>query len=395
MSKFSGRLGLVLVLTLLLTGCWDNVRVSEAHFITAVGIDKDSDGLYEVTLEFPTPLLTGQSKGRDRDEGGGEHKSVAIVSAKGDTIYTAGRSMSEKLARRIVPSKMELLIVCEKVARDGILEILDFMERQQDTNMVANILLVKGATAKELMEAQSQQEKIPSQHIKKTIKIDQNNLGTSKEARVIDILKDISTPGKDPLLPVVEIKQDSDLLKVEDLFISGSAVFKDGKLVGYFDGFQTRSWLLVENKSTRGLYSVPLPEVEGKFAVFELSMAKATKKVEFLQNNKPKFIIELKVIGNIGESQISIDLTEPERLASFEAQVAQIIREEIERTLVTSQQYQTDIFGFGSLVHKKHLAQWRELQNNWSELYSEAPYEIKVEVSIKRSGYTRKAPEPK
>ncbi|NLP43966.1 MAG: Ger(x)C family spore germination protein [Peptococcaceae bacterium] len=394
MGKSLRRIGLVLVCNLLLTGCWDNIDVSESHYVTAMGIDRAPDGLYELTFEFPTPILTGQNKEGSGGGGGGEQKSVAVVTTKGDTLYTAARNIVEKLARKVIPSKMELLIINEQVARDGLMEVFDFMERQQDTNMVANILLVKGATAKEIMQVESLQEKIPSQHLMKSIKVNQDNLGTSKEARVIDIIKEVGLPGRDPLLPVIEIEQRAEPLKVKDLGITGSAVLKDGKLVGYLDGVQTKSWLLIEHKGKISLYSVPLAEAEGN-AVFEVISTKATKKVEFLHDDKPKFIIELKVVGNIGESQVSIDLTQPERLTSFKAQVAQIIRKEIENTLLTSQQYQSDIFGFGSLIYKKHLTQWRKMQDNWAELYSKAPYEIEVTVQVKRSGYTRKSIEVK
>lgn len=394
MSKIKSRISfciLLLTCLLTLTGCWDNTDITDLSLVTSGGVDKIADGRIEFTVEIPKASLTRLGQGQ---AGGGGEKAVTVVSIQGDTVFVAGRSMIEKLSKRLFPSKNDLVLVGESLALDGIAEALDFVERDPEANMTALMLLVKGAPVKKIMEAESEQEKIPSQHIFKSITINQQSFGSSKEARIIDVLREVSLPGIDTLLPVIEILEDRDSLKVENMLISGSAAFNGDKLAGYLDNVETRGWLLVENKAEVSIFPIPSPFNQDKWVSFEMVDSFCKKDVQFI-NGKPKFIINLKVNGNIGQSGELIDLTQPATKGALEEKAAEVIRGEIESTLLKAQKYRSDIFGFGVYLHKRHLAKWKEFEKDWQGTFSEAPYEIQVEVKLRESGYIRKSPVPK
>ncbi|HHV64122.1 MAG TPA: Ger(x)C family spore germination protein [Peptococcaceae bacterium] len=384
---------LIILVFFSLTGCWDNKDVTEINLITAVGVDKTTDGRVEVTFEIPRPSLTRTGQA---GAGGGENsreKAVSLVSSKGDTAFIAVRSMVEKLAKDIFPSKMELLLIGEDLARAGLQEVFDLMERDPESNMTAKVLLVKGAPVKQVMEAESEQEKIPSLHLVKSITVNQDTFGSSKEARVIDILREVALPGKDPLIPVVEILEEKENLKVKNILVSGSAAFRGDKLVGYLTATETRGWLLAENKIKASVYSLPSPNDETKNISFEMYCENGQKKVEFIEG-KPKLVIKIKATGDIGESQEPTDLTQPQMLKKLENKIKQIITEEVNSALNSAQKYHSDIFGFGDIIHRKNPQEWQKIKDNWPEIFSKAPTEITVEVKLKRSGYTRKGVEP-
>jgi spore germination protein KC len=391
-SPKSTSLIIIMTFSLLLTGCWDNRDVTEINLVTAIGVDKTPDERVEIIFEIPRPSLTRTGQGGG---GGGssQEKAVTIVSSEGDTTFIAGRSMAEKLAKGIFSSKMELLLIGEELARGGLKEVLDLMERDPEASMTAQVLLVKGVPVKQVMEAESKQEKIPSLHLVKSITVNQDSYGSSKEARVIDVLREVALPGKDPLIPVVEILEAEDELKVKNMLVSGSAVFRGDKLAGYLTATETRGWLLTENKVKASVYSLPSPNNEEENISFEMYSQTGQKKVEFL-DGEPKLLIKIKVAGNIGESQEPADLTQRQMLEKLQAGIEEIIRKEVVSALNTAQEYQSDVFGFGDIIHRKHPQEWRKLQDKWPEIFSKAPTEITVDVKLKKSGYTRKGIAP-
>lgn len=390
MLNIRSKLSLIIILTssVILSGCWDNRDVTEISFSTALGADKAPDGKLEMTIEI------AKSQKQQAQGGDSEKKSVFIVSSQGDTLFIAGRSMVEKLKSQVYPTKQVLCLVSEELAQEGLMQVLDFLERDPEANITAQMVVVRGAPMKKVMEAQSQQEKITSLHIAKTITINQDAFGTSKEARIIDVLRDIGSYGKDPLLPIIQIDQEDKELKAEEMSISGSAAFRGDKLVGFLTDAQTRGWLLASDKGKKSVYSVPSPNTEDKKMSFEMYSSTGKIDVKMIEG-KPKLTITAKVSGDIGESQESTDLTKPEVLAKLRAEVAKVIKGEIESALTTSQEYKADVFGFGEVIHRKYSAEWQKMQYDWNEIFSKAPYEINVEVKIKRSGYIRERTEPR
>ena len=55
---------------------------------------------------------------------------------------------------------------------------------------------------------------------------------------------------------------------------------------------------------------------------------------------------------------------------------------------VTQDKYDSDIFGFGSLIHRKEPKYWKTVENNWPEQYKDLEVQIKVKSKIRRKGKT-------
>jgi spore germination protein KC len=386
-NKKTCLLVLIVGILFMITGCWDNRDVTELNFITAMGLDKTPEGSIEITIEMPRPSLMGKGQGG----GGGtesKEKPVTIVSAQGDTTLAAARKLLEKIEKPLLLPTHRLLFVGEELAKSGLMEVLDFFERKPESNLTTQILVVKGAQIKKIMEAESEQEKIPSTHIARSITTNQEKLGSSTETRVLDLLRIIGSSGQDALVPTIEISEEKEELKVKDMLISGTAIFRKDRLVGYLSAIQTRAWLLAENKAKGSIFTVANPLAKDQKVSFEAYKGTGQKKVELL-DGKPKLMVKLEVYGGIGESQGGLDLTQPAELALLQTEIEKTIKEEVASTISTAQEYQTDIFGFGEIMRRKYRSEWPKMKDDWPELFSKASYEIEVETKISRSGYIR------
>lgn len=381
----------VFLIMITATGCWSYRDVTEISFAAAAGLDKTDDNKIELTVQLVKPSAI--KGGRKEGCGGGKEKAVWVISDRGDTAYEAVRNLLTTANRRILYSHVQLMVIGEKLAREGVTDVLDLFERTHETNRKADVVIAKGATAREILEAESQLEDIPAVHIAEIIK---NGMFVAKMKRVIlvDFLKEIESPGKDPVVSRIEVVNKEEKLYIRDMKVEGAAAFKKDKLVGWLDPTETRGLLFVENKVRSGIINIPNPLDRNKKVAVRMMRSSGKKDVR-VRDGKLVFIIDIKEEGDLADQQGSGDLTTPEMVGKLQEETEKAIEKEIrDAAQVAQKKYKCDIFGFGEVVHRKYLDYWKQVKDNWEEEFSRIPVEIKVVSRIRRSGLVKNPAKP-
>lgn len=382
--------GLSLFLTLFVVGCWDNRDVTELNFVTAVGLTRTSDGQIQLVVEIPN----AQKVVSVGDGGGMAGKAVSTYSGTGETVFEAVRNCLKSINEKLVWTHLELIILGEDLAREGITQILDFFERDAEPSITAKVLLAKDDKVKELMNVESDIEKISSLHITNLIKTNQRALASTCEVELIDLLKGISNPGKSCLIPLIHIKEDKEKLTFQDIELEGVGLLRKDKLIGFLDSSQSRGWFITTGKANSTIYNVPHPFNPGKKVSFEMDHAQAKKKIE-LTDRQLKMKVDITAFGDIGETEASGDIFNPDTLNQITQETEQTIQKEVEGTFRTVQEYGVDIFGFGEIFRRKYTSEWQTISEQWDEVFREASVEVQVQVKIQRSGYIRQPTKPR
>jgi len=82
-----------------------------------------------------------------------------------------------------------------------------------------------------------------------------------------------------------------------------------------------------------------------------------------------------------------MDITKEGPLQAVEQGFNQLLVGEIAAAVQKAQQeFQSDIFGFGSSMHIQHPEIWKEIKGNWDDYFSNAIITITVESTVDRSG---------
>ncbi|WP_028308811.1 Ger(x)C family spore germination protein [Desulfitibacter alkalitolerans] len=373
-----------------ITGCWNNKDVTEINIAAAVGIDKSDDHKIELTVQLVKPDAMKLGEGG----GGGKEKAVEVFSITGDTVFECFRNLLIIVNQKIFISHLQLIVIGEQMARDGLSDIMDFFARDHEANRQAGVIIAKGTSAKEILTAESTLEKIPALHILSVLK---NNASFAKTQKLmmIDVLKEISSPGKNLTIGVIEGAKEKEKPSLKDMKIEGSAAFKNDKLIGWLNSQETRGLLFTGDQVKSGIINIPNPLNEDKKVAIEMIRSSGKKDVK-IKDEKLVFLIEIKEEGNIGDQQGNGDLTTPELIQKLEEEVAGAIEKDIRDIVDLAQkEYQSDIFGFGEIVYRKHLNYWQQVQENWDEEFSSTPVEIKVTAKIRRAGLIKKSILPK
>jgi spore germination protein KC len=371
----------------ILVGCWNNRDVTDLAIVSGIALDKKEDGLIELTVQ----IIKGSQM---KPEGNSQEKAYSIISTEGETVFEAIRNLISQLNKKAFFPHMTLFILSEEFAKEGINQFIDFFERDNESKRKASVIIAKGIKAKEVIEKDSDLEKISVLHIVESLN-SSNALCKSYKIEFIDMLKQYSQKGHSIVLPIIYPKSSDKISCQEDLIIEGSAILNNGKLIGYLTPYQTRGFLFCTNKVKSSVIVIPSPVKEEKLVTIEIirSESKLSAKVK---DSKPSFNIEIDAEGNIGEQQDDNDLTKEELIEDLEKEIENKIKSEIQNVImITQKEYKSDIFGFINIIHQNHNKEWEKMVDNWDYIYSSSPINVEVKFDIRRTGTIKEPVAPR
>ncbi|WP_026896087.1 Ger(x)C family spore germination protein [Clostridiisalibacter paucivorans] len=383
-NKKSILLFYLFLLTIMSTGCWDNVDITERSFVFAIGLDKTMDNKIEVTFQVIRPSVIRSSENSGTVEG--NTKAVWVISATGDTVFETARNAIVSTNYKMFLTHAKLIVIGENLAKEGIIDILNILEKEHESNINMDILIAKDLTAKDILNANTELTQIPGMHITESIQ-SSINVSEFKKSTFIELFKVLENEGHEPTIGIIYPKVLKDNLKIKDLMLQGSAVFKKDKLVGYLNPEETQGLLFATDQFENGIVNIKNPYEKNKKVSIEVNKSKSTRDF-IINNNRPILTIKVDAQGNIGEQQGIKDLTKPTAISLLERELEKSITNSIYKTVDLAQnKYESDIFGFGKIIHKEDLTFWKNMIDDWNNCFSKSEIRVNVNFKITRSGY--------
>ncbi|MBA9028265.1 MULTISPECIES: Ger(x)C family spore germination protein [Bacillaceae] len=394
-------LSLMISSILFITGCWSQKELNDLAIVSAFAIDKNESeknkGRYEVTLQVINPgNVAGSLQG-----GGGQTPPISTYTSTANTILIASRELSKKVSRKRYYAHTNLVVISEKLAREeGITRVLDAIERSPEFRTTAQIVIAHNAKAADIVKILTPIDKISSNDVIKTIKFTEDIWGEVVKVNLQDVIRALVTPGKEPVITGFRILGSKDkgskLENIQDTKPSGNidangiAIFKEGKLIGWFHNKTSRgvSWILNKIKTT----AVAVDWEEEKEAIVYNVIRQKTKVKADMEKGSPVISIHTEVEGDIGEVNTSIKLSDRDTLFKIEKSFEKEIKEEIKQAVKQAKKNQSDIFGFGEKVYRANPTEWKNLEQDWNEVhFPKAKIRVSVEAFVRRTGLTKES----
>ncbi|MBM7686726.1 spore germination protein KC [Defluviitalea raffinosedens] len=371
------RIAFLLVFPLMLTGCWNNRDLTEINIVAGLGLDRTEDGKVLLTVQVVEPAAIQSTSSGKGKGGGAQPKPVFIESYEGETVFDAVRGMLSIVDKRLFLSTAQVLILGERLSQDGIEEVLDFFQRDYEIDYSMTVLVAKGVTPREILEMETDMESIPAVYINETVE-NTVSRGTLKKTMLIDLIKDMGGSGRQPAIGQISKAGEKKVIT------EGTAVFRDGKLAGWLDLYETRGYLFAIDKVKSAVVNVPADE--GKIAM-EIIRSKGKVKVAF-ENGEPSMLtVKVETEANVGGYEGKGALDSPDNLYFLEKTLGEEIKKEIMMALEkTQKEYSSDIFGFGAYVSKYYPQYWKKAEKDWNGIFSKLPVDIQVDAKILRTG---------
>ena len=386
---------LLLVIPMLLGGCWSRREIERLAFVQAVAVDKaqESDKI-QLTVELARPsALAATSQG-----GGSLESAVWRVSSTGYTVFDAIRNFASQAPRQLFWAHNRLIVFGEEIARDGLEDVLDAFFRDPEMRRSVKVIVCKGDTGANFLQAEVPLERVPSQGVVGIILSGIEKLSTLVDISLNDFGRALAADGLEPIAiraEIIDLPPDEDpRCSLERTPISkapritGAAVFKGTKLVGWLNKAETRGYNWIKGKTASSVIMVEKPNERDKFISVELVRASSRISTEIV-DGKPKVTIQVKAMGNFADRENIF--VNPEGLApsvlSIERQMATVIRNEIEAVINRAKELGSDIFGFGEAFYRFHPKEWKRLREDWNDQgFQDLEVKVEVKAMLRRSG---------
>lgn len=365
----------------LLAGCWDRTEVNDITLINGIGIDKKDEKTIEITVELNVPKALGSGGGSGGGGGGGGGQGTVGRSGEGNTIADAITNLQEKIPRTVFWGHTKVIVIGEKIAKEGIRQHLDFLTRHPQTRLRAHVFVAKG-TAKDMLSLQPPIERSSSEVLRE--------LAISEvlmDVTLKDLLQMLSGDAQAAALPIVSILppgkgQDP---KQTIAYINQTAIFKKDKMIGQISDKLTRGVLWMRDEIQTA--TVTMQPKEGKGYVSTTLLRANTELIPKIQDGKWKIKVKATTEDDVIQNGSNLNLMNPKYIQMLQKELEKDIERRLTLTLNEVQkEMKADIFGFAETFHRKYPKQWQKAKEQWDDIFPSVEVSYDIKAYIRRPG---------
>lgn len=368
---------------LLLSGCWDRTELNDLAIITAAGLDVTDDHKLELSVNIFVTKPSGdqQSGGMFSSDGGGAGQSV-VRSAAGLTMADATSKLQQILPRKVFWGHDEVFIFGEKLAKQGIVEPMEYLTRHPAPRERANVFVSKGL-AKDVLQFQP-----PLEHTLADVLRELARSQTGLNITMKELAQMMAGKADAAVLPWVEIKQKQNDQEASP-FINGAAILKKGKMVGRMNDQATRGIMWLRNELKSATVTVSPKGAKGYVSLYLIRSH--TDLVPHIMDDHWSITVKIETQDDIVENTTDLNLMEPEHTEELETELRTDIENRVKMALTNAQKMNADIFGFADVFYRKYPKEWVQAKDRWDEIYPNVEVKLETNPKVTRPGLTGKS----
>lgn len=375
---------LLFVCILMVCGCSNYRELDDLAIITAIAIDKADDEKYELSF-----MIANSPKAQTSSKEG--EAKTTVFSGKGKTLTEAANSVDSKSPKTLYYGHINVVIISEEIAREGFLNIADWLLRSPETRKQFYLMQSKGDDAKDILKIVEPLEAVPSQSITSLIESNINSQSITTTISYSPFIEKVLAEGYDPILPSVSISgkvskgsSEKNLEKTEPtsyLKLDDTAIFREDKFVGYIGKKESQAVNVLNNS----VHELKIDfKHEGNDVVYTSDSIKTSTKL--VSPNHVK--INVKGSGFVSEVNGKIDLEKVSTVKQLENDLEKSLEKQLKKTLNKLQNdFKCDVFGFGNMIYGKYPKKWDKIEKQWNDkYYPKLKVDISADLAIESSG---------
>jgi len=376
---------LILLVSIILTGCWDLKDINRRVMVVALGLDLAERTETENYEYISMVKLTAQVAIPEKLSGGAGQpltigaEAVWNVSAIGRNVSMCYVNLQQRLQDELFLGHTRVLVISEDLAREGLSRYMNFFRNNPEFRRLS-YLLISENKAEDLLNTFPKTANLQAIYLMNLIE-DEIQRQTMPDLPFIEIaIRDV-TSGVDPIAVLISSDKETGNIKY-----SGLAVFRGDRMVGKLDVEETWSYLQLAEGKLSGLQVVR--DVESEIGRLSIVFKDLKRKMRLVLTEKGNFKFECKLSfeGIIFSQEVPAVYTKEIYLDQLENRVSTEVKREIETVFYKVQQkYNADIFGFGELVKTYMPEEWKRIED-WHEEFKKVELELDVETIIRSSG---------
>ncbi|WP_235864038.1 Ger(x)C family spore germination protein [Sutcliffiella halmapala] len=350
MYKRSIRIAIVWTyLLLMLSGCWDNKDINHRIMPVVLGIALE-DGNYKAFLEIPYPK-------EDTFE-------LRIVSAVGNSLNQVMEDMSKNLESDVDLLHVKVIIIEKGLAEEGVKDLFAGFMRSRDLSPKA-LVAISENDLDDFFTAITHETNPDGTGL---LDCFEKNAGWGPQialTRVWQVYRSIHSYTQDVAIPIIKLGSSTDWIQV------GSAVIKNGRMVGQISSDETLLYNAFQGEGTYGKI-----EVLGGSSV--LIIGDKMNHRSKMENSTPN------LQSNIRLKVMLLETRGDPTVAEIKKELELLLTQRFNDMFTMLQTNEADILAIGQLFRKNlsrdELKTWR------SGYFPRLNMDLNVQVEIQNTG---------
>ncbi|CDI50283.1 Ger(x)C family spore germination protein [Clostridium tetani] len=365
---------IIIFSTISFYGCWDYSEMEDFKHVAGIAVDRDKDkNEYIVTVEI---LETYP---------GSKQLKSHVVQSRDKIIHAAFRDAIKKIGNKLQLSHARVFIVSKDIAEEGIVPVIDLINRDAEVRNDMWIIVSKEDLASQILTKSKSEQEIISYDIEAAIK-NSAKVGKYIGVETFKLTDTLLSEGISSTLPMIKLAQKDGEIDFE---VSGTSVFKGEKMVGELTERETMMLQFFIGKDLEFIFPIKL-EQNGAVSL-EIIKSKKDIKVKLEQD---KIVMNTYIDIDVAISELAtsgINYIDEEGRSKLKNRAEESIKSDCNLLVEKlKKQYKSDIIGFGRELKKKKPNEWKKVSNNWDEVFESLDTNISVNIDIKYSGLTSK-----
>ncbi len=344
--------------------------------IQGIGIDIEKDNSYKVTLQA---IDTNSSAAASSD--GASQPPLQVYTVKGDSIYTAIKTVTESEGKTPLYSQNRIIILGKSITEENMDNVIDFFVRDVENSSSVYVAAAE-KTAAEILQTKNGNEYVSARNLKNSIdsyEYDARIFATS----LYELISRYNSASKDFAMPMLSVKEQNGEKNVE---ISGTAIFNNTKYREEISKDDTIYLNILYNE----VYNTALSYSMEDNTRISLNVVKSkTKRTVSLENGKPTFKIKVTMNADISEISGGVSNTmKNSDIENYKKRGEEYVEKQLKRVISTlHNRYESDTSGLARLLYICEQDFYRKNEKKIDEVMKNSIYEIECEINIRRIGH--------
>ncbi|KZE69034.1 hypothetical protein AWM68_01840 [Fictibacillus phosphorivorans] len=397
---------LSLFLLVSLSGCWDQTEIDMKAFVVGIGLDKGKNEKINVTYLIANPEYGSQQGGGSTNE-----PATETITFEANDLIASRNLANTVIAKEISYDLLSVLIVSKELASDK-----NFIRWMYDTTKDREIkrntplLITEEEASKFIEENDPKLETRPHKYFELMFEHG-TETGLIPKSDLIKYFR-ITEADADLFLAVFGTnkhrgggkKGDGYLIagefqtkgKTNKTNLLGSAVFKEGRMIGKLTGEETRISLLLNDTADLPDYLTTFPDpFNKKFRVTTKIVKKGKNKIDMLYENgtptlKVNVPLTIEVLTDHSMTNYGKNKVKRDRLKAY---LTTRITDKINRLVTkTQKEFKGEPFGWSLQARKNFLTIDEYEKFDWMKTYPNMNIDISVDIRFGEFGRQSELP---
>jgi len=407
---------LLMILSTLLTACYDSREIDDKAYAIALGLDKGATNYLRMTIQFAVPSKISSGEGGGSGGGGdGEGGSISITTVDTTMLYAGLNMINTYISKQVDFSHCKVVVFSKELAQEGIHKYIHAMVRGREfrgsmyvavsvdtaedyirnvkptleinpakyyemnyasykyTGFTGDTKLINFYLSEECSCRQAYATLVGVSKYEKPSQFDNNNSNYKEKGRDQPLEGDFYA-GNIP--KVHEVKTEA----------MGIAVFDGGTMVGEFDGEEAVFHQMLYGTYDHSYISIPDPEQPNDFISLNVKQARKPEHHVEMAGDKPYISAKVKLEADILSIQSGFNYESIENMGTLESTAEEFLKKGILRFLEKTKPMHVDLCGFGRDLKARYLL-WNDWVNvHWLKKYENSEFSVDVDLKIRRPG---------